>query len=63
MTIKTFAIEINDAAYTKIGSNVSELSILENYVGTIKIVVTDVGDSASAVSEANHIPVDGAYER
>ncbi|MCP4493806.1 MAG: hypothetical protein GY820_41870 [Gammaproteobacteria bacterium] len=63
MAIRSFATEINDAAYTKVGSNVTVFSAQENYVGSIKVVVTDVGDTAPSVGESNHIPFDGLYVR
>lgn len=63
MVIRTFATTINDATYTKVGDNVANFSISENYVGSIKVVVTDTGDPAPAISEANHIPIDKGYER
>lgn len=63
MAIRTFATEINDAAYTKVGDNVTIFTGQENYVGSVKVVVTDVGDPAPAADEANHIPFDGTYSR
>ena len=63
MAIRTFATTINDATYTKVGDNVTSFSISENYVGSVKVVVTDTGDGAPDIDEANHIPIDKGYER
>lgn len=61
MAIRTFATAINDTAYTKVGSNVTKFAAVENRVGSVLVVVTGVGDSAPAASEANHVPFDGEF--
>lgn len=62
MAIRTFATEINDATYTKVGDNVTKFSISENYVGSIRVIVTGVGDSAPAAGETQYIPLDGLFK-
>lgn len=62
MAIRTFATTINDATYTKVGSNVTVFAAQENYVGSVRVVVTDVGDSAPSASEDQHIPLDGLFK-
>lgn len=61
MAIRSFATEINDTTYTKVGDNVTSFSVMENYVGSILVVVTDPGDSAPSADEANRIPLDGNF--
>lgn len=61
MAIRTFATAINDTTYTKVGDNVTTFAATENRVGSVLAVVTDVGDSAPAADEANHVPFDGEF--
>ncbi len=61
MAIRTFATEINDTTYTKVGDNVTAFAATENRVGSVLVVVTDVGDSAPAAGEANRVPFDGEF--
>lgn len=63
MAIRTFATEINDTTYTKVGDNVTVFAAQENYVGSIRVVVADVGDSSPAADETQFIPLDGLYSR
>lgn len=62
MAIRTFATTIDDTTYTKVGSNVTIFTAIENYVGSVKVVVADVGDAAPASDEANHLPLDGMFK-
>lgn len=61
MAIRSFATAINGTTYTKVGSNTTVFAGQEFLVGLIRAVVTDVGDSAPAAAEANHIPFDGLF--
>jgi hypothetical protein len=62
VAIRTFATTINDAAYTKVGDNVAIFTAIENYVGSVRVVVTDVGDPAPASDEADHVTLDGMFK-
>jgi hypothetical protein len=62
MAIRSDGTAINDTTYTKVGDNVTAFTAIENYVGSIRVVVTDVGDGTPSASEANHIPLDGVFK-
>lgn len=60
MARRDFATEINDTTYTKVVDNADVFTLLENYVGSVLVIVQAPGDTAPTIGDGG-IPLDGIF--
>ena len=60
MARRDFATDINDTTYTKVVSNATVFTILENYVGSVRVIIQNPGDAAPSLGDGG-IPLDGTF--